>query len=72
MPEDGYKIQVLQSAALDLLGQLLPLGRVNEWLVVELDGALFDGQRSDLPCQVRGNAFLGYPRKAGHFITSVT
>src|SRR5437867_9479344 len=29
MPEEGYKIQVLQNAALDLLCQLLALGRMH-------------------------------------------
>src|SRR6266567_7734429 len=34
VPEEGYKIQVLQNAALDLLCQLLALGRINGLLVL--------------------------------------
>src|SRR5215510_3570147 len=34
VPEDGYKIQILQNAALDVLCQLLALGRVNRLLVL--------------------------------------
>src|SRR5947208_10336651 len=34
MPEEGYKIQVLQNAALDLFCQLLALGRMHGLLVL--------------------------------------